>query len=38
MAKGTLVYGPAMRVGDYFYISGQVPIEESGNTVGRVTR
>ena len=46
MAKGTLVestnvkaaggrpYSPALRVGDYLYMSGQVPIDGSGNTVG----
>ena len=33
-AAGGRPYSPAMRVGDYLYISGQVPIDGSGNTVG----
>jgi 2-iminobutanoate/2-iminopropanoate deaminase len=27
-------YSPAMRLGDYLYISGQVPLDSSGKTVG----
>lgn len=46
MAKGTLIesegvraaggrpYSPAIQVGDFLYMSGQVPLDDSGNTVG----
>jgi reactive intermediate/imine deaminase len=46
MSKGQLVesanvksaggrpYSPALRVGEFLYISGQVPLDRSGNTVG----
>ena len=27
-------YSPAIRVGDFLYLSGQVPLDGSGNTVG----
>lgn len=33
-SAGGRPYSPAMRVGDFLYISGQVPVDGSGNTVG----
>lgn len=33
-SAGGRPYSPALRVGDYLYIAGQVPIDEQGNTVG----
>ena len=33
-AAGGRPYSPAMRAGDYLYISGQVPVDGSGSTVG----
>ncbi len=33
-SAGGRPYSPALRVGDYLYISGQVPIDAQGRTVG----
>lgn len=33
-AAGGRPYSPAMRVGDVLYLSGQVPMDGDGNTVG----
>jgi enamine deaminase RidA (YjgF/YER057c/UK114 family) len=33
-AAGGRPYSPAIRTGDYLYISGQVPLDGSGKTVG----
>lgn len=33
-SAGTRPYSPALRVGDHLHLSGQVPIDAAGNTVG----
>jgi 2-iminobutanoate/2-iminopropanoate deaminase len=33
-SAGGRPYSPGLRVGDHLYLSGQVPIDGSGNTVG----
>lgn len=33
-SAGGRPYSPALRVGDHLYVSGQVPIDADGNTVG----
>jgi enamine deaminase RidA (YjgF/YER057c/UK114 family) len=34
-SAGGRPYSPAVRAGDWLYLSGQVPIDAEGNTVGR---
>lgn len=33
-SAGGRPYSPALKVGDHLYVSGQVPIDSDGNTVG----